>query len=67
MAARTRMPEETGQRSEVAEHIAEAHRILKALRDEAEKHPAPREAVAEAIQKLELALAILSVKTGGML
>jgi hypothetical protein len=61
------MAEEAGQHAEAVEHIAEAHGILKKLRDEAEKHPAPREAMAEAIQKLELALAILSVKTGGML
>ncbi len=61
------MDEQTGHREEAVEHIFEAHRILKKLRDEAEKHPAPREAMAEAIQKLELALAILSVKTGGML
>ncbi len=67
MATKPRMPEPTGQHAEAVEHIKEAHRILHRLRAEAEKHPAPREAVAEAIQKLELALAILSVKTSGML
>ncbi len=67
MATHPRMGKQTSQHAEAVEHITHAHQILKRLRDEAEKHPAPREAVAEAIQKLELALAILSVKTGGML
>ena len=59
--------EQQGQHAEAVEHIAEAHRILNKLREEADKHPAPREAIAEAMQKLEMALAILSVKTGGWL
>ena len=59
--------EQQGQHAAAAQHIAEAHGILKALREEADKHPAPREAIAEAMQKLEMALAILSVKTGGWL
>ncbi len=67
MATKTRMDEQSGQHAEAVQHITKAHQILNGLRDEAEKHPATREAVAEAIQKLELALAILSVKTGGML
>lgn len=53
--------------AEAVQHITEAHRILNKLRQEADKHPAPREAIVEAIQKLETALAILSVKTGGWL
>jgi hypothetical protein len=48
------------------QHITEAHKILSKLRQEANKHPAIDEAVHEAIQRLEMALAILSVKTGGM-
>jgi len=56
-----------GKHAEAVRHVAEAHRILNKLREEADKHPAPREAIAEAIQKLEMALAILSVKTGGWL
>jgi len=60
-------PGQARQRVEAVRHITEAHRILSKLREEAEKHPAPREAVSEAVQKLEMALAILSVKTGGML
>jgi hypothetical protein len=67
MAKMPAAAEQTGQHAEAVQHIAEAHRILNKLREEADKHPAPREAMAEAIQKLELALAILSVKTGGML
>jgi uncharacterized membrane protein len=59
--------EQQGQHAEAVQHITEAHGILKKVREEADKHPAPGEAVAEAIQKLERALAILSVKTGGWL
>ncbi len=67
MATHKPTVEQQGQHAEAVKHITEAHGILKKLRDEAEKHPTPREAVAEAIQKLERALAILSVKTGGWL
>jgi len=56
-----------GKHAEAVQHITEAHRILHKLREEADKHPAPREAIVEAMQKLEMALAILSVKTGGWL
>jgi hypothetical protein len=56
-----------GQHAETVQHITEAHRILNKLQQEADKHPAPREAIAEAMQKLEMALGILSVKTGGWL
>ena len=59
--------EQHSQHAEAAQHIAEAHRILHKLREQADKHPAPREAIVEAMQKLEMALAILSVKTGGWL
>ena len=53
-------------RTEVVQHITEAHKILSKVRQEANKHPAVDEAVREAIQRLEMAMAILSVKTGGM-
>lgn len=46
-----------------AEHVAEAHRILSGLRRELEKHPD----LEAAISNLELALSILTTKTGGML
>lgn len=51
---------------EVVQHVTEAHKILNKLRQEVGKHPATDEAIREAIQRLEMALAILSVKTGGM-
>ena len=40
-----------------------AHRLLKALQDKIGKHPK----IGQAIHKLETALAILEVQTGGML
>ena len=58
---------ESGKHTEAVQHITEAHRILNKLREQADKHPAPREAIVEAMQKLERALAVLSVKTGGWL
>lgn len=51
---------------ELVEHVAEAHKILSALQPQANQHPALNEAVREAIQRLEMAMALLSVKTGGM-
>ena len=48
---------------QAVEHITEAAKILRALRRDLDKHPE----IEEAIQKLELALAILAVKTGGLL
>ena len=46
-----------------AEHVAEAHRLLNGLRQQLERHPELEEAIA----KLEMALSILTTKTGGML
>jgi hypothetical protein len=46
-----------------AEHVAEAHRILSGLRQQLDKHPD----LDEAISKLEMALNVLTTKTGGML
>jgi len=46
-----------------ADHVAEAHRILSGLRQQLDKHPE----LDEAISKLEMALSILTTKTGGML
>lgn len=48
---------------EVAEHVAEAHRILNDLRQQSVKHPD----LDAAIGRLEMALSILTTKTGGML
>jgi hypothetical protein len=45
------------------EHVSGAHELLQALRRRIGEHPE----LAEAIVKLETALSILTVKTGGML
>jgi hypothetical protein len=47
----------------VVEHVSSAHELLQALRKRIGEHPE----LAEAIVKLETALSILTVKTGGML
>ena len=47
---------------QAAEHVAGAHGLLKALQDKIGEHPE----IGQAINKLEMALAILEVKTGGM-
>ena len=44
-------------------HIAEAHSILKRLRDSMDKHPE----LEQAIEELELALNKLTLRTGGLL
>jgi hypothetical protein len=46
-----------------AEHVAEAHRRLTAMRTEGGRFPD----LEAAIERLELALSILTTKTGGML
>ena len=48
---------------QAAEHVAGAHNLLKALQGKLAEHPE----IGQAINKLEMALAILEVKTGGML
>lgn len=48
---------------DAAKHVADAHGILKTLRAELSEHPQ----VEEAILKLEMALSILTTKSGGML
>lgn len=49
---------------EAAEHVAGAHHLLEQLREKlAVDHPQ----LDEAINRLEMALSILTVKTGGML
>ncbi len=51
------------QHSNAAQHVAEAHRILSGLRQQLDRHPDLEEAIA----KLEMALSILTTRTGGML
>jgi hypothetical protein len=48
---------------EAAQHVVEAHHLLSKLRDKLEKHPE----LEEAIERLEMALSALTVKTGAML
>ena len=45
------------------EHVTAAHQLLKSLEEKIGEHPV----LAEAILKLENALSILTVKTGGLL
>ena len=48
---------------QAAEYVAEAHRRLTDLRKGVEKHPD----LEAAIERLEMALSILTTKSGGML
>jgi hypothetical protein len=54
---------EPNQKPNATEHVAEAHRILSGLRQQLDRHPDLEEAIA----KLEMALSILTTRTGGML
>jgi hypothetical protein len=56
-------PERKEELTPAVEHVAGAHHLLKALQHKIGEHPE----LAEAITKLEVALSILTVKTGGML
>lgn len=53
---------ESGPR-QAAEHVAGAHHLLKVLQERIGEHPE----IGQAINKLETALAILEMQTGGML
>ena len=46
-----------------AEHVAGAHKLLKALQAKVDQHPE----IGQAIHQLELALVNLEIQTGGML
>ena len=48
---------------DATQHVAEAHRLLSGLRQQLDEHPD----LEQAISKLEMALSILTTKTGGML
>ena len=48
---------------DAAAYVAEAHQRLSVLRQQLDKHPD----LEVAIEKLEMALSILTTKTGGML
>ena len=58
---RERKPEQDS--AQAVAYVASAHEILKALHDEIGRHPE----IGAAITKLEMALNILAVETGGML
>jgi hypothetical protein len=49
--------------AQAAAHVASAHQVLKALQEKIGQHPE----LGAAITNLEMALNILTVKTGGML
>ena len=62
MATQEQDKPESGQQ-QAAEHVAGAHQLLKALQERIGEHPE----IGQAVNKLEMALAILGVQTGGML
>ena len=49
--------------AQAAAHVASAHQILKALQEKIGEHPE----LGAAITKLEMALNVLAVQTGGLL
>ena len=55
-------PVQPAEHQQAVEHLAGAHTLLQELRAEINEHPA----LEDAIQKLELALSLLT-KTGGLL
>jgi len=56
-------PKQNPEQTPVVEHVSHAHELLNALRKRIGEHPE----LAEAITKLETALSLLTVQTGGML
>jgi hypothetical protein len=61
MEAQDQKPGSDSQKA--VEHVAGAHRLLKVLQDKLGEHPE----IGQAVNRLEMALAILEIKTGGML
>jgi hypothetical protein len=49
--------------TQAVEHVASAHQLLKELQQKVGNHPE----LGEAITKLEMALNILAIQTGGLL
>jgi len=56
-------PKPASGQKQAAEHVAGAYHLLKTLEAKIGEHPE----IGDAVHKLEMALAILEVKTGGML
>jgi hypothetical protein len=54
---------QTSTPTSAVEHVAGAHRLIKALQERIGRHPE----LEEAVHNLEMALSALTVKTGGML
>ncbi len=64
MAAEEKAPDAKAEPNpQAAEYVADAHRRLTALRQQLDKYPD----LEAAIERLELALSVLTTKTGGML
>jgi hypothetical protein len=63
MSANPERPGTKSENSPVLEHVEGAHDLLKTLRQRIGEHPE----LTEAIRKLETALNVLTVKTGGVL
>ncbi len=55
--------EQDRRRNQATQHLSEAHQMLKSLREKLDQHPE----LDDAIERLEMALSILAVETGGML
>ena len=62
-APTTPEPKPNPEHPPVVEHLSVAHELLNALRKRIGEHPE----LGEAITKLETALSLLTVRTGGML
>jgi hypothetical protein len=56
-------PNENNPQPDASQQVAEAHSLLMRLKESLATHPE----LDEAIERLELALSILTTKTGGML
>jgi hypothetical protein len=63
MQSQNAEPRQNPEHAPLVEHVSSAHELLNALRKRIGEHPE----LAQAIAKLESALNILTVKTGGML
>ncbi len=55
--------EQDRRRDQATQHVTEAHQLLKGLREKLDQHPE----LDDAIERLEMALSILAIETGGML
>jgi ribulose 1,5-bisphosphate carboxylase large subunit-like protein len=56
-------PDQRQAQAQAVQHVAEAHSLLTTLREKLDKHPE----LEDAIEKLEMALSTLTVRTGALL